>query len=168
MPYNKRFFFRQMKIEDIPVYINEMFEILSGNMNEIAPTGNTFDEDFMSWSECVVTALQAGRRNIILIFSDEKLCGFFQYFVNDTTFRMDEIQFTKEYQGSGLFSELYRYLTTIIPPDTKFADAFSRKENKKSQGILKHLGLKESGESQNGNTLYFKGEYKTILKRYSK
>lgn len=168
MQDDKRFFFRLMKIEDIPVYINEMFEILSDNMNEIAATGNTFDEDFMSWSECVVPAIQAGRRNIILIFSEEKLCGFFQYFVSDTTFRMDEIQFRKEYHGSGLFSELYHYITTIIPPDTKFVDAFSRKENKKSQGILKHLGLKETDGSQNGNTLYFKGEYKTISERYSK
>ena len=168
MPDNKSFVFRQMKIEDIPVFISEMFEILSGNMNEIAPTGNTYHEDYKIWSECVVPAIRAGRRNIILIFSEEKLCGFFQYFVNDTTFRMDEIQFRKEYHGSGLFSELYHYITTIIPPDTKFVDAFSRKENKKSQGILKHLGLKESGESQNGNTLYFKGEYKTIVKRYSK
>ena len=168
MPDNKSFVFRQMKIEDIPVFISEMFEILSGNMNEIAPTGNTYHEDYKIWSECVVPAIRAGRRNIILIFSEEKLCGFFQYFVNDTTFRMDEIQFRKEYHGSGLFSELYHYITTIIPPDTKFVDAFSRKENKKSQGILKHLGLKESGESQNGNTLYFKGEYKTISERYSK
>ena len=95
------------------------------------------------------------------------MCGFFQYFVNDTTFRMDEIQFKKEYQGCGLFTELYHYLTTIISAQTKYVDAFARKENLKSQRILEHLGLAVVGESKNGKSLYFKGEYKTLFERYS-
>ena len=96
------------------------------------------------------------------------MSGFFQYFVNDTTFRMDEIQFKKEYQGCGLFTELYHYLTTIIPVQTKYVDAFARKKNLKSQRILEHLGLSVVGESKNGKSLYFKGEYKTVFERYSK
>ena len=81
---------------------------------------------------------------------------------------MDEIQFKKEYQGCGLFAELYHYLTTIIPVQTKYVDAFSRKENLKSQKILEHLGLSVVGEGKNGKCLYFKGEYKTLFERYSK
>ena len=80
---------------------------------------------------------------------------------------MDEIQFKKEYQGCGLFAELYHYLTTIIPVQTEYVDAFSRKENLKSQKILKHLGLSVVSESKNGKSLYFKGKYKTLLERYS-
>lgn len=41
-----RFGFRQMKNEDISVFINEMFEILSSNMSAVAPTGNSYDEDY--------------------------------------------------------------------------------------------------------------------------
>ena len=154
------FRFKQMQNEDIAVFINEMFEILASNMNVIAPTGNSYDADFKIWSECVVP--------VILIFCEDTLCGFFQYFVNYKTFRMDEIQFKKEYQGCGLFAELYHYLTTIIPVQTKYVDAFSRKENLKSQRILEHLGLSVVGESKNGKSLYFKGEYKTVFERYSK
>lgn len=109
-----------------------------------------------------------GKRRVILIFCEDTLCGFFQYFVNYKTFRMDEIQFKKEYQGCGLFAELYHYLTTIIPVQTKYVDAFSRKENLKSQRILEHLGLSVVGESKNGKSLYFQGEYKTVFERYSK
>ncbi len=160
------FSFQELKIEDIPVYSAEMFDILASNMSSIAPTGNSYDEDYKIWSDCVVPALHEGKRSIILIFCENKLCGFFQYFVNDDTFRMDEIQFKKEYHGSGLFAELYHYLTTVIPLQTKYVDAFSRKENLKSQGILKHLGLEAAGESKNGNSVYFKGEYKSISERY--
>lgn len=41
-----RFGFRQMKNEDISVFINEMFEILASNMSAVAPTGNSYDEDY--------------------------------------------------------------------------------------------------------------------------
>ena len=80
---------------------------------------------------------------------------------------MDEIQFKKEYQGCGLFTELYHYLTTIISVQTKYVGAFAWKENLKSQRILEHLGLAVVGESKNGKSLYFKGEYKTLFERYS-
>ena len=161
------FVFKQMEKQDIPVFLTEMFDILADNMSKIAPTGNSYDEDYKIWSECVVPVFNEGKRSVILIFDGEKLCGYFQYCVKDMTFRMDEIQFRQEYQGSGLFSELYHYLTTVIPSQTKYVEAFSNKANLKSQGILKHLGLKENGESKNGNCIYFKGEYKTIVKRYS-
>lgn len=164
----KHFKFKQMKNEDVTIYIDEMFSILANNMNAVAPTGNTYEEDFLTWSECVKPIWHDGKRSVILIFCEDELCGFFQYFVNDSTFRMDEIQFKKEYQGCGLFTELYRYLTTIIPTCTKYADAFTRKENLKAYGILNHLGLIAVGESENGNSYYFKGEYKTLLDKYQK
>lgn len=78
---------------------------------------------------------------------------------------MDEIQFKKEYQGCGLFAELYHYLTTVIPAGTRYVEAFARKENLKSQGILEHLGLSVVGESKNGNSLHFKCEYKALSER---
>jgi hypothetical protein len=89
------FRFKQMQNEDIAVFINEMFEILASNMNVIAPTGNSYDTDFKIWSESVVSVWREGKRSVILIFCENTLCGFFQYFVNDTTFRMEEIQFKK-------------------------------------------------------------------------
>ncbi len=161
------FVFEKMKKQDIPIFLSEMFDILAENMSKIAPTGNSYDEDYKIWSKCVGPVLREGKRNVILIFDENILCGWFQYFVNDTTFRMDEIQFRHDYQGSGLFSELYHYLTTIVPCQTKYVEAFSNKANLKSQEILKHLGLKENGENINGNSVYFKGEYKTIFERYS-
>lgn len=163
-----QFIFRQMINEDIPIFIDEMFSILASNMNAVAPTGNTYEEDFLIWSECVKPIWYEGKRSVILIFCEDELCGFFQYFVNDLTFGMDEIQFKKEYHGCGLFAELYHYLTQIIPVDTKYADAFTRKENLKAQGILKHIGLNAVGESENGNSYYFKGEYKILFEKYKK
>ena len=159
--------FKHMTIEDIQIYIRAMYDILYENMDSIAPTGNTYEEDYALWSSCVEPVWREEKRSVILILSDNKLCGFFQYFVNEDTFRMDEIQFKKEYQKSGLFEALYHYLVTVVPLQTKYVDAFTRKENIKAQGILKHLGLEIAGESKNGNSLYFKGEYKNLVELYS-
>ena len=160
------FVFRQMNSEDIPVYMNDIFAILASNMRAIAPTGDSYEEDFEIWSRYTVPAWLEGKNSVILILHEDILCGYFQYSVDDTTFRMEDIQFKKEYQGCGLFTELYRYLTTIIPIQTKYVDAFADKRNIKSQEILKHLGLTVIGENKNGRSFHFKGEYKNLLKLY--
>lgn len=49
-----RFGFRQMKNEDISVFIDEMFEILASNMSAVAPTGNSYDKDYKTRSESAV------------------------------------------------------------------------------------------------------------------
>lgn len=162
-----RFTFKQMKIEDIPAFADEIFAILANNMRTIARTGNSYDEDYEIWLKCAVPVWREGKNRVILIFCEDLLCGYFQYSLTDTTFRMEEIQFKQEYQGSGLFSELYHYLTTIIPIQTKYVDAFANKKNIKSQEILRHLGLSVIGENKNGKSLHFKGEFKAILDRYS-
>ena len=161
------YIFKPLKSEEITMYTGKMFAILYENMSVIAPTGNTYEEDFEHWSKCVVPAWNEGRRKVILILSENELCGFFQYAVSNTVFRMDEIQFKSEYQGSGMFEKLYRYMTAIIPAETKYAEAFAHKNNMKSQGILRHLGLEAVGESENGNCLHFQGEYSNLMKRYS-
>lgn len=58
-----------MKNEDISVFIDEMFEILASNMSAVAPTGNSYDEDYKTWSESAVPAWREGKRSVILIFA---------------------------------------------------------------------------------------------------
>ena len=95
-----RFGFRQMKNEDISVFIDEMFEILASNMSAVAPTGNSYDEDYKTWSESAVPAWREGKRSVILIFCEDKLCGFFQYFVNDTTSEWMKYSLRKNIRGA--------------------------------------------------------------------
>ena len=161
------FRFRQLKKEDISVFADEIFSILANNMRAIAPTGNSYDEDYKTWLESAVPVWRDGKNSVILIFCGETLCGYFQYSVKDSTFRMEDIQFKPEYHGSGLFAGLYHYLMGIIPAQTKYVEAYASKENIKSQEILKHLGLTAAGENKNGRSLHFIGDYKKLSERYS-
>lgn len=147
-------------------YFPILFDILYSNMNEIAPTGEGYDADYKEWSRAVGEGLTKEARQIILICDDETVVGFFQYYVNDRVFMMEEIQFVKAYKGTGLFRQLYAHLCGIIPSETPYVEAFAHKNNIKSQGILKHLGLEPIGENRTGNSLHFRGDCQAMLDRY--
>lgn len=148
--------------------MGKMFALLYANMSVIAPTGNTYEEDFAYWSTCMTPVLEEGRSSVILLLHEDELCGYFQYSINNDTFMMEEIQFGPAYQGSGMFHELYRYLTSVVPIETKYVEAYANKKNEKSQGVLKHLGLKVIGENKNGKSYHFRGDYQKLYERYSK
>ena len=143
-----------------------LFRILHSNMSVIAPTGNDFEKDYRIWIDAVSHGLKQDARKIILIYDDVEIIGYFQYYVNSSTFMMEEIQFKKEYQGTGIFRLLYSYLFEIIPQETLYVEAYAHKQNSKSQNILKHLGLRIVGESTNGNSYHFRGDCRKVLKRY--
>lgn len=144
----------------------ELYGILHTNMERIAPTGETYEAGLASWISCVKPALDKAPRRILLLYDNDALAGYFQYYVNDGIFMMEEIQFRDEYKGAGLFEELYRYLVAVLPQDTRFVEAWANKANEKSIGILSHLGLCVIGENKNGKSWRFRGDYQNLVKRY--
>ena len=144
----------------------QLFAIMHTNMSKIAPTGNSYEEDLAFWLSCVSPALEKDPRRILLLYDGDEIAGFFQYFVNNGLFMMEEIQFRDRYQGTGVFSKLYAYLTRIIPRDTELVEAYANKSNHKSIAVLHHLGLEIVGENKNGISYHFSGRYENILRRY--
>ena len=94
-----------------------IFNILADNMRVIAPTGHSREEDFGCWYDAVSGGLHKEERQIILIKDSGSIIGFFQYYVNRDTFMMEEIQFKAEYQGKGIFRQLYCFVFSNIKKD---------------------------------------------------
>lgn len=149
-------------------YLPDLFRILHSNMSLIAPTGNSYEEDYAIWSSCIIPAMEKEPRQIVMMHADSKLVGYFQYYINGDTnsLMMEEIQIVKELQGTGLFSEFYKWLVRQLPEDILYVEAYANKKNLKSQGILVYLGLTESGENNNGSSFYYKGKYADLLSKY--
>ena len=147
----------------------DLFRILHSNMSIIAPTNNSYKEDYEIWSSYIIPAIQKEERQIVLMFAESKLVGYFQYYINsdNVSLMMEEIQIAKEFQGTGIFSALYKWLVEQLPKDVESVEAYANKKNLKSQSILKHLGLVELGENKNGNSFYYKGKYVDLLNKYS-
>ena len=143
-----------------------LFDILADNMEKIAPTGNTREEDFKCWYEGVSNGLKHDERQIIIIKDDGNIIGFFQYYTNEDTFMMEEIQFKPQYHSKGVFRKLYGFIIENIRENLEFVEAYANTENYKSIGILEKLGLSKIGRNKSGNCFYFKGKYADLKKWY--
>lgn len=136
-------------------------------MSILAPTGNTYDEDLKEWMFNIIPAIQRESRQIVLMLADDEVVGYFQYNIRRDCFVMEEIQISKDHQGTGLFDFFYAWLIPKLPKDLKYVEAYSNKRNYKSQGILEHLGLIRLGENENGKSFYYKGDYSILFRKYS-
>lgn len=160
--YNIRF--EYLSKPDFSTISNDIFIILADNMTIIAPTGNTREDDYMCWYQSVSDGLNRDERQIVLIKDNDSIIGFFQYYINENTFMMEEIQFKSEYQGKGVFRALYGFVISHIKEDIKFVEAYANISNSKSIGILENLGLTNIGLNKNGRSYHFKGDYTDLLK----
>ena len=160
--------FRYLQKPPSPALLDEIFHILAANMRVIAPTGLTYEEDKAQWMACVPPALTKDARQILLIYDRDELVGFFQYYVtaDRSVFMMEEIQFKPAYQGSGLFGELYRFLTPKLPTDIACVEAYADKRNTKSLSVLGHLGLTVIGENKNGISYRLRGDFARLKEKY--
>ncbi len=160
------FRFEYLNKGDFKAYAQEIFDILADNMTVIAPTGNSREDDFNMWSGAVSGSLSKEQRQMILIKDNQKLAGFFQYYTTDDTFMMEEIQFKPEYQGKGIFRELYGFVLKNINKELKFIEAYASINNHKSIGILEKFGLSSQGLNKNGRSYHFKGDFHGLLEWY--
>jgi len=158
--------FEYLKKSDFSVVANVIFNILADNMTVIAPTGNSIEEDYRCWYDAVSVVLQREERQIILIKDSGKIIGYFQYSINADTFMMEEIQFETEYQGKGIFRELYGFVFSNINKDIEFVEAYASINNVKSIGILEKFGLSNIGLNKNGRSYHFKGRYSDLITWY--
>lgn len=156
--------FEYLNKPDFLSVANEIFDILADNMEKIAPTGNTRAEDFRCWYDAVSDGLTRDKRQIVLIKDEEDIIGFFQYYTSESTFMMEEIQFKPEYQSTNVFRNLFGFLIENIGEDLEFVEAYANKENLKSAGILRHLGLSQVGMNKNGRSFHFRGRYCDLVK----
>ena len=149
------------KLQEI---LPDCFKILHSNMSFIAPTGNSYEEDFEIWYSAVFPAMQKVPRQIVLMYYNDMLVGYFQYYVSKSSIMMEEIQIKTEHQGRGLFRKFYVWLLNELNDDIEFAEAYAHKRNVKSQSILKYLGLEMCEDKANDRHFYFKGKYSDLRK----
>ena len=140
---------------EVQRWLPQLFSILHENMSVIAPTGNTYDEDYALWSGAVAPAIQKENRHIVLIFNDETLIGYLQYYTNETTFMIEEAQIKPAYQGRGVLRSVFAFVSDFISPNVLYAEAYANKKNTKSQSILERHGFTRIGENKNGNSYHY-------------
>ena len=90
--------------------LSPLFGILYENMSSNYPTGCTYEEDFHFWSSNFISSMNDVSRQLVIIFSDNSVIGYFQYSIIDDILKMEDLQVKKDYHGSGLFGGFYSWL----------------------------------------------------------
>ena len=161
--------FHFLKQDDFEQYNNGLFSILYENMSQIAPTGNSREEDFLFWYDANKDGLKNENRHIIIGIQKEKneIVSYFQYSVQNSVFLMEEIQIKKSYQGKyNIFERIFELVFDNMKEDVDVVEAYANKKNTKSIGILGKLGLSIVGENKRGTTYHFRGSYTNLLNWY--
>ena len=149
--------------EEIEPLLPRMFEIISRNMREIAPSGHTLEEDCISWTQAMHEELRNPEKHWILLFSSNTLAGYTLYRISGDTLYMDEIQVAKGFQGDG---RAFPMLMGKLLEDARAAGvetlfSYANRQNIKSQGILGAMGLQVYEETPRG--LRYRGRAEDAL-----
>ena len=124
-----RFRFEFMDKARKDLWLPRLFDMLYDNMKDIVPSGMNYEEEKCQWLSAVGPAMDKAPRQIILMFAEEKLAGYFQYYVNGGRFMVEEIQIVAEYQNTTLLYALFRYLSKVLPMEIETIGAYVHEMN---------------------------------------
>ena len=146
-------------------YLPILFDILYTNMKEIVP-GGPYDSEKAAWLAEVGPAVEKAPRQIILMYADDVLAGYFQYYVNGGVFMVEEIQIVSQYQGTTLLYALFRFLGKVLPETLETVGAYVHKRNLRSQIIIRKLGMEKI--SEDGDYYFCRGDFRSIGDKFRK
>ena len=64
---------------ELKTLFSHLFELLYANMSRIAPFDKTYEEEYAEWFSNVYPAMQKPQRQIVLMYCEDRICGYFQY-----------------------------------------------------------------------------------------
>lgn len=161
--------FRYLGKDEFNKFSDILFDIMHKNMQLIAPTGKTYEDDYLFWCKIMREEISNDSRHIILAIEEDTqtIVGFFQYVINENILVMEQIQIIPACQGKkGVFRGFYDFLLSRLKDIPVYVEANADKRNQKSMGILNKLGLSVIGENKTRISFRFRGEYEEVLKWY--
>ena len=137
--------------------LEQLFDLLYGNMLPIAPSGMTYEVEKQQWLSEVVPAMACAPRQILLLYEGDRLAGYLQYYITGGTFMVEELQLQPDCRCTTLFVSLWKFLSRIIPEDTHTIEAYADSRNLQSHRLMQKLGMKPVEDSTPAPFLHFRG-----------
>lgn len=143
---------RKLNKNEVLNLLDNMFDTISINMENIIDTGNTKDENYKNWKNSMLKELDNNHKKWVGAFENNVLIGYFLYKVNNNTVNLDEIQVVKNHQGDGYtFIKLFKYiLRDRTIKDTYMVTTYVNKNNIKSKAIVNKFGFKVLEQKERG------------------
>ena len=143
-----------------------MYDILYANMRKIFPMTSQYDQDKKTWLDWMASDAARGHE-IILMYVEKTLAGYFQFRTEGDTLLIEEIEILPEYQRTLLFARFMQYAGHFLPQQIQWLEAYIRKENDASQALAEGLGLRVVGENKKGTSWKYRGDIAPLRKYLS-
>ncbi len=157
--YEFKFLDKQKVSDTLPV----LFDVLYENMDKIVPFDKAYEDAKAEWLGQVTPAMKKDRRQIVLMYDGDALAGYAQYYTNETTLMIEEIQLKPKYQRTMLLYEFCKFMEAIVPSEITYIEAYADKRNTNSQKLMEALGMKIIDDE--GNYNHFRGLLETLKTR---
>ena len=151
-----------MNKAEFPCLAPALFDLMADNMQTIAPPEGPREAEYRRWRRAVGEGLQAEARKIILLRQQgtDRLIGFLQYYTNETTFMIEELQIAPDYQGTaGLLKKLFGFVLETVRPEPRYVEAFVHKTNARSLALQRKLGMEVVGTALEDTLYHLRGDY---------
>ena len=141
--------------KEIKTVLPELYEIMAENGCRIPQA---------LWLSEVGSALEKENRQLLLLKKEERILGFFMYYLRGECLVAEELQIVKAYQRTGLYFALCRYLARNFE-QIKHIEAFAEKENLYSQELMEKLGMRKMKEE---GFFHFYGDAESLRRHFTK
>ena len=148
------------------MWLPNFFDLFYENMQKIAPSESTYDEERERWISTVSEALEKEPRRIIVCSVNGEFAGFLMYYVRKNLLMVEELQIKKKYQMPLLFYQLCKYLGEKLPKEIEYIEAYAHKQNVNSQGIMNVLGMEKIDDSRYPHLIHLRGSFQKAKKRF--
>lgn len=145
--------------------LEQLFALLYENMHLITPSGLSYDAEKQLWLSEVVPAMAKPPRQIVLLFDEGKLAGYLQYYINNGLFMVEEIQLRRDCRISTLFVSLWKFMSRVIPEDTRIIEAYADPRNHLSRKLMQKLGMEPVEDCSCTHLLHFRGSLEKIRRK---
>lgn len=147
-------------------WLPRLFDLLYHNMKEIAPGEGSYSCERSRWLAAVGPGLDKEPRQIILMYAGEELAGYFQYYVNNGTFMVEEIQIVPAYRRTTLLLALFRHLDKVLPENIETIAACADERNLHSRSVIQRLGMTPIEEVDDNGFCFYDGDFSTVAARF--
>ena len=144
--------------------LEQLFDLLYENMHSLAPSNLPYEEEKRQWLCEVAPALAKPPRQILLIYQEDGLAGYVQYYIHRGVFMVEEIQLRPDCRVTSHFVSLWKSFSRMIPVDTDIIEAYADPRNLRSRRLMERLGMEVVEDNSCGHLLHYRGRLDRIKK----
>jgi len=149
--------FVQLDKAEKDFWLPKLFDLLFENMQSIAPSGLSYEQQKDEWISNVSPALDKEPRQVSMCFDEEDLVGYIQYYTREQMLMVEEIQLHSSYHRTMLFYRFCKHLAAVLPENIEYVEAYADRRNLNSQRIMRKLGMEITECGENSQFVHLRG-----------